>query len=98
MYNNAKAANPNLQDCPPATPYFNGVKCIACASPYPYFDMYYHECVYCPSGSTYDSTKLQCIDSNNNTLSPTLESMAATAFTHKTTVTSHKKWEPIDVL
>lgn len=40
-YEQTKAANPNLQDCPPSTPYFNGAQCINCAFPYPYFDMYY---------------------------------------------------------
>ena len=54
LYTEEKKNNPDIQDCTDPTPYFNGIKCVACPDDYPYFDIVNKDCVFCDSSSTYD--------------------------------------------
>lgn len=73
QYRAAKAANPSIQDCPTATPYFdqNSKKCVACTSSHPYFNLHTNLCQSCGSEG-YDSEARKC-RSSELTLDPTLE-------------------------
>ena len=81
-YDQAKAANPDLQDCPPETPYFDGVECILCPEYAPYFDLELESCASCPEGSEYHSDQKQCLNNQGVPQTPKLEMMASTAFAH----------------
>jgi hypothetical protein len=69
------------QDCPPSTPYWNDEQCITCGNTYPYFDLSMKDCVTCPTNYVYQNS--QCMNTATNQLSPSLASLAATAFTHQ---------------
>lgn len=82
IYNQTKQNNPDLQDCPSETPYYDGTTCIVCPSNVPYFDLHYQCCVSCPVGSEYDTGRKECINSQGDPLTPSLEKMASTVFAH----------------
>lgn len=72
-----------LKDCDAATPYFNGNNCISCTKEYPYFDLYNKDCVICKEGEPYDAEKHECVKSSDQALQPSLQTMAAVAFSHE---------------
>lgn len=90
LYNQEKAANPNLQDCPAATPYYDGTSCITCSAPTQYFDLFHQACAQCNTGSTYSSTQKECLDQSGDPMSPKLEQMASTVFAHHKLVARHR--------
>ena len=59
-YNANKTAYPNIQDCPAATPYFDGFACIQCPAGNPLFSLPTRLCSNCPPNSVYDSPNKQC--------------------------------------
>jgi len=73
QYNAAKAANPQLADCPSSSPYFdqNAKKCVSCSSSHPYFNLHTNLCQSCGSEG-YDNENRKCKKSSV-TLDPTLE-------------------------
>lgn len=49
------------QTCPISTPFFNGVKCIACALP-SYFSVLNGFCKNCPNGQIFDALQKKCVE------------------------------------
>lgn len=47
------------QDCPAATPVFNGESCIACPA-YQYYNTQYKVCQNCPGGQTLNPSTQTC--------------------------------------
>lgn len=72
-YNNI-TANPAISDCPPATPFFDGITCISCDSNTPYFNLQYRVCQTCTVDTTYDAQFGECMSTSGNIVnqSPTL--------------------------
>lgn len=69
-------------DCPAATPYYNGIKCIACSDPkYPWFNIEMKDCVNC-TGDYAVTANNQCVNTAQGALAPNLSAMAANAFGH----------------
>lgn len=54
--------NNNVTNCGNDTPFWNGLKCIACNDPTPIFNIATSSCVACPDGKIYDQTSRTCID------------------------------------
>jgi hypothetical protein len=69
-YNQNKLTYPNIKDCPPATPYFDGFNCIACNGTLPLFSMYHKLCSICPPTAPYDPATFNCVSSNGVVQSP----------------------------
>jgi hypothetical protein len=68
-HTNPKAANlisstplngGSVSSCELAKPYFDGVACVACPSPFTLFDMDTKKCVQCQAEHFYDNSSLQC--------------------------------------
>lgn len=81
-YVNNQTANPQLANCPAATPYFDGLTCITCNPPTPYFSLTHRVCINCQAGTTYSTSVMECLSSAGNivTQNPTLVKMAAGIF------------------
>ena len=52
--------NANVTNCPIATPFFDGKKCISCEGEYPIFNMETEKCDHCIYDTKLDSTKRSC--------------------------------------
>lgn len=63
-YNQNKASNPKIADCPAAQPYFDGVNCIMCPSYLPYFSLSLRTCQNCPDTAPYNSNLKDCMSNN----------------------------------
>lgn len=50
-YVNNQTKNPQLGDCPPSKPYFDGMTCINCERPDNLFSLAKRSCVHCPEGT-----------------------------------------------
>jgi len=81
-YVNNQTANPQLANCPTSTPYFDGLTCISCSPPTPYFSLTHKACINCQAGTSYSSSVMECLSSSGNivTQNPTLVKMAAGIF------------------
>ena len=61
-YINRITVNNNVTNCGNDTPFWNGVKCIACNDPKPIFNMSSSDCTACPTGKVFDLKTRTCID------------------------------------
>lgn len=61
-YINRITVNNNVTNCGNDTPFWNGVKCIACNDPKPIFDMSSRDCTACSTGKVFDLKTRTCID------------------------------------
>ena len=52
---------PYAQSCPPAFPFFNGVACINCTAPTPYFSFDTAQCTSCTSNTVFSANLHSCI-------------------------------------
>lgn len=72
------------QDCPAATPFYDGYNCIQCPPTAPLFNLQYRICMRCPEGYTYtaSSTYQGCLSSGGSTLNvtPDIAKMYANIF------------------
>lgn len=57
---------PNMQDCPPEAPYFDGINCIMCPSVAPYFNLRTRLCQICPENTSYDPNRKECISTSGS--------------------------------
>lgn len=71
------------KDCPPETPFFDGINCIKCFDGY-YFNLETRTCMHCPPGSVYTTTTSWkgCVDSSGNQINidPDIAKMYANIF------------------
>ena len=79
---NLKLTYPGLKNCPVATPYFDGFKCIACKAPYPLFSMLHKTCAACPAGTTYHPGSYECLSTGGGLVAspPNLGKMYSSIF------------------
>lgn len=57
---NAPIVNTSTPDCPIATPYYDGVSCIQCPSPFTLFNVDTLTCTQCSPLTTYNATTKKC--------------------------------------
>ena len=81
-YDSNKTTYPTIQDCPAATPYYDGYQCIKCFDFAPDFNLVTRRCQNCPENSTYNTVLKDCLDSNNDVISspPNIAKMYSTIF------------------
>ena len=62
-YTKAKKANPKLQPCPLATPFYqkSASKCISCPKSSPYFDITADSCAKCSFSKFYSPLHHNCV-------------------------------------
>ena len=85
VYDDIKAKNASVKDCPAVTPYYNGLACINCTAPTQYFNLDTRRCQACSNSSVYDATKRDCIDMSKGTydVSGSALKMSGTLFSHQ---------------
>lgn len=69
VYDQIKAKNASVTDCPSAKPYYNGKQCISCTGSTEFFNLDSRQCQSCTGNFIYDESQRDCIDNTKGEFS-----------------------------
>lgn len=85
VYDDVKAKNSSVKECPSAKPFYDGKSCISCTNSTQYFNLDTRKCQSCSGNFTYDKDQRDCIDisKGEHSVSGSPLKMSSTLFAHQ---------------